>query len=114
MPLTAVPRRSSYTGFRAYIKMIGTGERGRRALTREEVGDAMGAILCGDATDAQTAAFLLAMRIKGETPEEMAGMADALRRRAVRLTPRTDRPVVACAGGYDGCVEAPSLSLAAG
>lgn len=114
MALTAVPRRSSYAGFRAYVKAIGTGQRGRRALSREEARDAMRAILAGDASPAQAAAFLLAMRIKGETPDELAGMAEALRDRAVPLEARTERPLVACAGGYDGCVDVPSLSLAAG
>jgi len=111
--LTSVPRRSSYTGFRAYIKAIGTGQRGRRALSREEARDALRAILTGEATPAQAAAFLLAMRIKGETPDELAGLTEALRERAQPLEARTERPLVACAGGYDGCVDAPSLSLAA-
>jgi anthranilate phosphoribosyltransferase len=112
--LTKVPRRSKYGGFRAYVKAVGTGRRGRRSLDRDEARDAMRAIFSGDATDAQAAAFLVAMRIKGETPEELAGFADALRERATPLRTRSDRPLVACAGGYDGCVDAPSLSLAAG
>jgi anthranilate phosphoribosyltransferase len=107
------PRRSQYAGFRAYIKAVGSGERGRRALTREEARDAVRAIFTGDATDPQAAAFLLAMRIKGETPAELAGMTDALRERARPLTAPAGLPLVACAGGYDGCVEAPALSLAA-
>ncbi|MEV4419018.1 hypothetical protein AB0L40_03470 [Patulibacter sp. NPDC049589] len=114
MTVRSIPRRSIYTGFRAYIKTVGTGERGRRPLTREEAHDATRMILAGEATDVQSAAFLTAMRIKGENPEELAGMADALRERATPLTARTDRTLVACAGGYDGCVDAPSLSLAAG
>jgi anthranilate phosphoribosyltransferase len=112
--LTPVPRRSKYPGFRAYVKAVGTGQRGRRALEREEACDAMRAIVSREVTDAQAGAFLVAMRIKGETPEELAGFADALRERATPLEARTARPLVACAGGYDGCVDAPALSLAAG
>ncbi len=112
MSIAAVPRRSRYAGFRAYLKAIGTGERGRRALSYDEARDALRAILTEDASPAQAAAFLVAMRIKGETPGELAGMTAALRERATRLEARTERPLVACAGGYDGCVEAPSLSLA--
>lgn len=114
MAVRTIPRRSIYTGFRAYIKAVGTGERGRRALTRDEAHDATRMILSGEATDVQAAAFLTAMRIKGENPEELAGMAEAMRERATPLQARTDRTLVACAGGYDGCVDAPSLSVAAG
>lgn len=109
-----VPRRSRYTGFQAIIKLIGTGERGRRALTFDEARDAVEALLSGEATPAQSGAFLQAMRIKGEDPIELAGMVQALRERAPLLEARTARTLVACAPAYDGCVEAPSLSIAAG
>jgi len=107
------PRRSSYAGFRGYVKTIGTGERGRRALTFDEAYDAVRAIMAGEVTGAQAGAFLIAMRIKGESPEELAGMTVALRERAATLVPRTDRPLVCSGGAYDGCVDAPALSLAA-
>ncbi len=108
------PRRSQYHGFRRYLKAIGTGDRGRRALTPEEARDAMQAIMAGDASEAQTGAFLIAMRAKGETVGELAGMTEALRERATPLENRSGRRLVACAGAYDGCVETPALSLAAG
>src|SRR5918999_1409158 len=53
------------------------------------------------------------MRIKGETPEELAGLAHALREAAVPMHAEAGRPLVACAGAYDGVAEAPQLSLAA-
>jgi anthranilate phosphoribosyltransferase len=109
-----VPRRSTYAGFRATIKLIGTGERGRRSLSFDEAHDATEAIMGGEATPAQIGAFLQAMRIKGEDTTELAGMVQVLRDRATPLQARTDRTLVACAGAYDGCVEAPALSLAAG
>jgi anthranilate phosphoribosyltransferase len=105
--------RSSYDGFRATIKAIGTGPRGSRPLSFAEARQAMTAILAGDVSDAQAGAFLIAMRIKGETPEELAGLAQALRDAALPMQAGADRPLVACAGAYDGVAEAPQLSLAA-
>jgi anthranilate phosphoribosyltransferase len=106
--------RSHYDGFRATIRTVGTGVRGSRALTFDEARGAMGALLSGEVSDTQAGAFLIAMRIKGEQPEELAGMAQALRDAAPRIGVELDRPVVACAGAYDGVVDAQHLSLAAG
>lgn len=104
--------RSSYAGFRATIKTVGTGPRGSRSLTFEEARDAMRALLAGEVSDAQAGAFLIAMRTKGEEPEELAGLAQALRDAA--LSRDEVRPsVVACAGAYDGVTDSPQLSLAA-
>jgi anthranilate phosphoribosyltransferase len=109
-----MPRRARYEGFNLYVKAVGTGERGRRSLEFEEARAAAAAILAGEATPAQIGAFFIALRIKGETPEEIAGIAAALRDATPRLRAVGDRPLVACAGAYDGCVDAPGLSLAAG
>lgn len=104
--------RSHYPGFRATIKAIGTGRRGSRSLAFEEARDAMRALLEGETTDAQAGAFLIAMRIKGEEPEELAGLVQALRDAALSLEPSPVAPVV-CAGAYDGVGESPQLSIAA-
>lgn len=108
--------RSDYTGFRAVIKAVGTGPRGSRALTFDEARAAAAALLDGQVTPVQAGAFLVAMRIKGETPAELAGIAQALRDAARTVAPQPPaggRPIVACAGAYDGITEAPHLSLAA-
>jgi anthranilate phosphoribosyltransferase len=105
--------RSAYPGFRGTIKLVGTGPRGSRDLTFGEARAAMLALLAGETTDAQAGAFLLAMRLKGESPEELAGMAQALRDAAQPLEARTRRPLVSCAGAYDGVAAAPHLSIAA-
>src|ERR671914_263504 len=105
--------RSTYEGFRSTIKAVGTGPRGARPLSFAEARAAMAALLAGEVSDAQAGAFLVAMRIKGETPEELAGLAQALREAAVPMHPEAGRPLVACAGAYDGVAEAPQLSLAA-
>jgi anthranilate phosphoribosyltransferase len=107
-------RHSRYEGFRATIRTVGTGVRGSRALTFDEARAAMGALLAGEISDAQAGAFLVAMRIKGEQPDELAGMAQALRDAAPVAQADGQRPLVACAGAYDGSADAPHLSLAAG
>jgi len=108
--------RSDYAGFRAVIKAVGTGPRGSRALTFDEARAATAGLLAGEVTPAQAGAFLVAMRIKGETPAELAGVAQALRDAARAVAPGPPppgRPIVACAGAYDGMLESPHLSLAA-
>jgi anthranilate phosphoribosyltransferase len=105
--------RTGYDGFRATIKLVGTGQRGSRDLTFDEARAAMAALLAGEASDVQAGAFLMAMRLKGEAPAELAGFAQALRDAALPLDATTDRPLVACAGAYDGSTASPHLSLAA-
>jgi anthranilate phosphoribosyltransferase len=104
--------RSQYPGFRGTIKAVGTGRRGSRSLAFEEARDAMRALLDGQTTEAQAGAFLIAMRIKGEEPEELAGLVQALRDAALSREPGSVSPV-ATAGAYDGVAESPQLSLAA-
>ncbi|HEX3178736.1 MAG TPA: anthranilate phosphoribosyltransferase [Methylomirabilota bacterium] len=57
----------------------------RRNLTRIEAAAAMEAIMSGAATNAQIAAFLTALRMKGETVEELIGFAQVMRQKAVRI-----------------------------
>ena len=68
-----------------YIKIIGRGKDGARALPREQAADLLGQVLDGTTSDLEIGAFCLAMRIKGETPEEMAGFLDALHQRMALL-----------------------------
>ena len=51
----------------------------RRDLTEREAEDAMQALLAGDATPAQSAAFLTALRLKGETVDEIVGLVKVMR-----------------------------------
>lgn len=108
--------RSNYDGFRAVIKAVGTGPRGSRALTFDEAREAAAGLLAGEVSPVQAGAFLIAMRIKGETPAEIAGISQALRDAARAVAPDPPaggRPIVACAGAFDGMLESPHLSLAA-
>jgi anthranilate phosphoribosyltransferase len=57
----------------------------REDLTREEAEQLLESLLDAEATDAQIAAALVALAAKGETVEELTGMATGLRARAVRI-----------------------------
>ena len=60
----------------------------RRDLTRIEAAAAMEAIMSGAATNAQIAAFLTALRMKGETVEELIGFAQVMRQKVVKVRTR--------------------------
>jgi anthranilate phosphoribosyltransferase len=62
----------------------------RRDLTRIEAAAAMDAIMSGAATNAQIAAFLTALRMKGETVEELIGFAQVMREKVARVPTRAD------------------------
>ena len=55
------------------------------SLSVDEARLAMGEVMDGEATPAQLAAFLVALRMRGETVEELAGFASAMRERVVRV-----------------------------
>jgi anthranilate phosphoribosyltransferase len=57
----------------------------RQSLTREQARAVMGQVLVGSATDAQIAALLVALHMKGETVEEIVGFAEAIRAAAARI-----------------------------
>ncbi len=72
-------------------------------LTEVEAESAMTQIMQGQATPAQIAAFLTALRMKGEAVSEIAGCARAMRRSAVRVRPhRSETLVDTCGTGGDG------------
>ena len=71
----------------------------RRDLSRIEAAAAMDAIMSGGATNAQIAAFLTALRMKGETIEELVGFAQVMRQKVVRIRTRADE--VAALTGTD-------------
>jgi anthranilate phosphoribosyltransferase len=72
----------------------------REDLTAAEAGAVLGEILAGEAAPSQLAAFVIAMRMKGETTEELAGMVDAMLGAAetIDLPPGID-PVDTCGTG---------------
>ena len=91
-----------------YIKEIGRGKDGARSLSREQAADLLGQVLDGGVTDLEIGAFCLAMRIKGETAQEMAGFLDATHARMNRL-PAGDKPLVVLPS-YNGARKLPGLA----
>ena len=71
-------------------------------LDRRQAYEAMNEIMSGAATPAQIAAFLVAMRMKGERPAEVAGFAQAMRERATPVTTQRPNPIDMCGTGGDG------------
>ncbi len=57
----------------------------REDLTRDEAAELLVAMLADDASDVQIAATLVALSAKGETVDELSGLAEELRERAVRV-----------------------------
>jgi len=85
----------------------------RQDLSPEEAEGAMGEILSGKATGAQIAAFLTALGMKGETVEELAAFASAMRRCSVRISPRVSGTLVDTCGTGGDAVKVFNVSTAA-
>jgi anthranilate phosphoribosyltransferase len=73
-----------------------------RQLARAEARAVMGEIMRGDATPAQIGGFLVALRAKGETPDEIAGCAEAMREHVLAVRPRREDLVDTAGTGGDG------------
>jgi len=89
-----------------YIREIGRGKEGARSLTRVQAADLFGQVLDGTVSDLEVGAFCIAMRVKGETPEEMAGFLDATHARLHHVP--TQQPVVVLPS-YNGARKLPGL-----
>jgi anthranilate phosphoribosyltransferase len=73
-----------------------------RDLTRDEARRVMGSIMDGEATPAQIGGFLVALRLKGETADEIAGCAEAMREHVLAVRPQRDDLVDTAGTGGDG------------
>ncbi len=72
-------------------------------LSRADMAEVIGTIMDGQATPAQIGGFLIALRAKGESIEELVGAASAMRTRAVPLEcPRREHSIDTCGTGGDG------------
>ncbi len=71
-------------------------------LTLAEAREVMREIMRGEATQAQIGAFLTALRMKGETVDEIAGCAQAMRESAIAVKPKRNQLVDTCGTGGDG------------
>src|SRR5258706_13346679 len=93
---------------RDYVASLMRGEN----LSRADASLLLDALLDSSATDAQIAAALIALKLKGETIEELAGMAEGMRARAVRINSR--HPCfIDTAGTGSSCAKTFNVSTAA-
>jgi anthranilate phosphoribosyltransferase len=84
--------------FRDHLKTIVE----RKNLSESQMSDMILDIFSGDITDAQIGAFMAALATKGETFEELAGAAKAMRRKALRIQASAPTVVDTCGTGGDG------------
>jgi len=73
-----------------------------KQLARAEARAVMDEIMLGEATPAQIGGFLVALRAKGETPDEIAGCAEAMRAHVLAVTPKREDLVDTAGTGGDG------------
>ncbi len=95
-------------GISHYIKDIGRGKEGARALSRAQAADLMGQVLDEQVSDLELGAFCIAMRVKGETPEEMAGFLEATHARLNKVP--TGRVPTVVLPSYNGARKLPVLT----
>ncbi len=89
------------------LRLIGRGKEGARSLTRAQAFELMSLVLDGQVSDLELGAFVIAMRIKGESIDELAGFLDATH---ARCLPRfAARPVVLLPS-YNGARKLPNLT----
>ncbi|HEY5506163.1 MAG TPA: anthranilate phosphoribosyltransferase, partial [Coriobacteriia bacterium] len=75
---------------------------GGDSLDEDEAKRVMGVIMDGEATPSQISALVVALRMKGETVDEIVGFARAMRERATPVRPTTARYIDTCGTGGDG------------
>ena len=94
---------------RPYLREIARGQHGARDLTREQARELFAAVFAGEVADVALGALLVAYRIKGEKPEELAGMVEALAPHvhALRVPMRRALPLVIPT--YNGARKLPNL-----
>jgi anthranilate phosphoribosyltransferase len=94
-------------GISQYLKLIAR-RSGARSLTREQAADLFGQVLDGTVSDLEVGAFCIAVRLKGETVDELCGFLDATHARLQRI-PAGDSPVVVLPS-YNGARRLPVLT----
>ncbi|SJZ32130.1 anthranilate phosphoribosyltransferase [Selenihalanaerobacter shriftii] len=71
-------------------------------LSVQQAAEAMGLVMTGSATEAQIASFITALRMKGETVEEITGCAQVMRQKATNIEVQQPMMVDTCGTGGDG------------
>ena len=77
MDTTNAPKNPDAFPAARFIKEIGRGVKGARSMTRDDARQLYAAMLDGRVSDLELGGILLAMRIKGESVDEIAGFMDA-------------------------------------
>lgn len=95
-----------------FIKEIGRGKDGARALSQSQAADLFGQILDGLATELEVGAFCVAMRIKGETADEMCGFLEATQQRLtpLQISPTEPTSAAVVIPTYNGARKLPCLT----
>lgn len=94
-------------GIGQYLKLIAR-RNGARSLTREQAVDLFGQVLDGAVSDLEVGAFCIAMRLKGESVDELCGFLDATHARLQRV-PASAKPIVVLPS-YNGARRLPVLT----
>ena len=81
--------------FKALIGKVATGA----TLTREEAAHAFDRMMSGEATPSQMGALLMALRVRGETVEEITGAVSAMRSKMLKVEAPPDAIDVVGTGG---------------
>ncbi|MDO8847599.1 MAG: anthranilate phosphoribosyltransferase [Coriobacteriia bacterium] len=91
-------RLAEVTSVGGAISRVSSGD----SLAEDEAERVMGIIMDGEATPSQISALIVAMRMKGETVDEITGFARAMRERATPVRPTAARYIDTCGTGGDG------------
>ena len=94
--------------FTPIIKEVGRGAKGARGLNAATAQEAFAALLAGEVSDIQLGAWWLAMRIKGETPDELAAFVEAMQS-TLAFRVKSTQPVVVLPC-YNGARQLPNLT----
>ena len=98
--------------FIRYIKAVGRGEKLKRDLTYDEARNALRLILRGEPSLAQTGAFLIAQRVKGESVDEVRAFTDVVREEFAAPVKPTVNDLLDLATPYDGKAKTAQLAPA--
>src|SRR5580704_14815279 len=105
-----IPRSFNFNMTLDLLHAVTTG----RSLTEEQAESAMRALLAGESTPVLTAAFLTALRMKGETVDELTGFARAMRAAAVPVDISAEfRPLLDTCGTGGGGISTFNISTIA-
>lgn len=91
------------------IKKVTSG----KSLSIAEASDVFNDIMGGNTTDAQIAAFIVALRMKGETPDEITGAAMVMREKATHVIPSNSLHMIDTCGTGGDCAHTFNISTAA-